>query len=107
MAEMWRPIPGHRKYQVSNYGRVRMRPHAVSHAGVHTYVIPEPLAIYHSATGVASCHLAGPLNGRYHIAPMVLHAFLGHHPPGAVPHHDDGDPRNCNLANLAWCYPEN
>ena len=42
----------------------------------------------------------------YYIAALVLTAWHGDRPEGAVAQHYDGDPLNCHADNLYWGYPQ-
>lgn len=46
------------------------------------------------------CRDSGRRNSKTHI--LVLEAFVGPRPPGAVARHLDGNPRNNALGNLVW-----
>jgi hypothetical protein len=46
------------------------------------------------------CRDTGRRNSKAHI--LVLEAFVGPRPPGAVARHLDGNPRNNTLDNLIW-----
>jgi hypothetical protein len=104
-AERWLPVVGYEGlYEVSDLGRVR--------------------SIHHKASGVtrprAPWILAQTSNGRHggHVTvelrdenskrrnrlvhQLVLNAFIGPRPAGTGGAHDDGDPTNNRLGNLAW-----
>lgn len=87
MKETWVPIV--KGYEVSSRGRVRSlwrkKPHVLK---------PVP-----DGRG----YLRVSLSGKWHrIHNLVLTAFVGPRPKGAVGMHLDGNPRNNRLENLMW-----
>lgn len=42
----------------------------------------------------------------YYVAALVLEAWVGPRPEGAVAQHYDADPMNCSLENLFWGFPQ-
>ena len=89
-AEIWMPVPGFDKYEVSNLGRVK------SHSrGAPRILRPGPTNYGHLSV------VLGRGNTRM-VHALVLTAFVGPRPPGADCRHLDGDPTNNHLANLRW-----
>lgn len=101
------------RYEVSDHGRVRSLDRIVIEATTgrqrrHKGRIIKP------AANVVSGHLTvclPPANGeartskrnaRYYVHRLVLEAFVGPAPSGLIGCHDDDDPSNNRLGNLAW-----
>lgn len=92
--EEWRPVSGmNGRYEVSNLGRIRnftsghiLRP-SISNAGYrfHSFWLPE---LGHAR--------------RTTIHSIVLEAFKGLRPSGAIARHLNGDPLDNRAENLAW-----
>lgn len=95
--EIWRPIPGHDDYFVTNLGRV------IS----YKYGMIRPLAQTRTRAGYAKVGLYGGPGVRretlVHI--LVAEAFLGPRPEDHEVRHLDGNPRNSHLFNLAYGTP--
>jgi len=97
--EQWRPIPGLRKYAVSDRGRVwsfwgkgkLLRQRFLRPTGGRRYIA---FALYENGTR------------RQHLAHrLVLEAFVGPCPPGHEGAHLDGSRDNNTPSNLAWVTP--
>lgn len=97
MTEDWRWIPGYEGlYQVSSLGRV---------ASVPGRRRRERLVFSPEITGAGYrratlCRDGARSRASIHV--LVLLAFAGPRPPGAVCRHLDGDRKNNQLANLRW-----
>ncbi len=87
-AEVWRTIPGHPNYQVSNIGRTRN--------GRNFRV----LKLRYLPNGYVQSTLGKGYTKYVHR--LVLLAFVGPCPPGKECAHDDGVKTNNKLGNLAW-----
>lgn len=95
MEEEWRAVPGHPNHRVSSEGRVwsgLKGPGRILRSAVDQY-------------GYPIVSLWDPVerrgqSRRVHI--LMLEAFVGPRPPGAVIRHLDSDPANCVLTNLAY-----
>ncbi|MCV7358519.1 NUMOD4 motif-containing HNH endonuclease [Mycolicibacterium fluoranthenivorans] len=88
-SEQWRVVPSHPEYEVSDRGRVRS---ATSGAP-----IPQHLK---SQRGYPSVSV--PRGKTPYVHAMVLEAFIGPRPSGAVTRHINDDPRDNRLENLTW-----
>ena len=91
--EVWLPVRGFPRYEVSNFGRIRriggriLKP-SVSQGYLH----------------VSLCRDGEIATKRVHV--VVLCAFCGPAPfEGAQAAHNDGDALNCGLTNLRWATP--
>lgn len=108
--EIWKDVPNHSNYEVSNEGRVRNKAtgKALSSSGS---IKGEGYAGVTLGTGV------GTGNGRksnglkmksYKVHRLVMLAFVGPCPEGCNVNHKDGDKRNNSLSNLEYVsYSEN
>lgn len=90
-AETWRPVVDGPAYEVSSLGRVRsvatgrvLRARPCKGRGGHLQV------------------QLGRAGGNRYVHALVLEAFVGPRPDGAVARHLDGDPTNNRPGNLAW-----
>lgn len=101
MEEIWKSIPGHTGYEVSNLGRIRSLDRVITNSlgrqaklkgkilkpgpheyGYHSYVIGKGLRVL--------------------VHRIVLEVFVGKAPPLFEACHCDGDPKNNRLDNLRW-----
>lgn len=87
--EVWLPVPGHNgRYEISSLGTVRS-------------LVGKPRLM--RQTSQAAGYLRVTLGGRtYSVHRLVLLAFRGEPPCGYEVAHEDGNPRNNSLSNLAW-----
>jgi len=91
--EAWAPLPGDWRYQISNHGRVR------------SYCSGPPKLLRCSIGRYVTLRTDGVT--RY-VHELVLTAFAGPRPPGAVCRHLNDDPHDNRAENLAWgTYEEN
>lgn len=92
----WRPVPGHEtNYEVSDDGRVRSRPRPRTKGGL--------LRCKVGKRGYLAVSLvSGGRQETREVHRIVAAAFIGPRPPGQEVRHLDGDPLNCNLANLRY-----
>jgi hypothetical protein len=98
--EEWREIPGFPGYDVSDAGRVRSWLTYRGKAG------PRLLKTPINSSGYPALHLQTPTGGRVRpVHTLVLAAFVGRRPEGAVIRHLDGDSTNSRLANLTYGTP--
>lgn len=108
--EIWKPIPGHEGYEVSDLGRVRSLDRVVSVSYVSTRY-SEPRHDTRNIKGrilkpkwdkarYAYVMLAGRVSFTIH--QLVMMAFVGPCPPGLIVRHRDDDGFNNKLSNL--CY---
>jgi hypothetical protein len=95
--EIWRAVVGHEgRYEISDLGRVR------------SLLQRQPRILAQSAKrhrrGCLSVELRADGSKRVHrlVHQLVLEAFVGPRPEGHGGAHDDGDPTNNRLPNLAW-----
>lgn len=108
-AEEWRPVLGYEgRYEVSNVGRVRSVDRTVEVRGqVPRRLAGQVLETRLTTTGYPAIRLsrgeenpnARPLRKTCH---LVLEAFVGQRPPGAICRHLDDDKTNNHLENLRW-----
>ena len=101
--EVWRPVIGHEgKYEVSNIGRVRSVDHMV-YAGEGRQRLAKGRILKPGSLrrqGHQYVNL-GKGNSRY-VHQLVLEAFVGTMPDGAVTRHLNGIPTDNRVENLAW-----
>ncbi|NHN93799.1 NUMOD4 motif-containing HNH endonuclease [Acetobacter sicerae] len=89
--EMWRPIEGFPKYEVSSYGKVRR-------AGSGKQIMQ---SWTHGYAYISLCADGGVKTRRVHR--LVAEAFIGTPPfEGAILAHNDGDKTNNRADNLRW-----
>lgn len=92
MAEQWRPVPGHERYEVSDLGRVRN-----ARTGYVLALIPH-------SEGYVMVHLGRRARCQL-VHRLVCAAFHGP-PPATMPRphadHIDFDPTNNRPSNLRW-----
>lgn len=103
--EQWRPVPGYEGfYEVSDFGQVRSLDRLIHERSGHVRrKSGRILSPWAAESGHLHLHLR--VNGVRRHAPvhvLVLTAFTGPRPAGLESLHDDGDPTNNRLANLAW-----
>lgn len=98
--EAWRPIPGYAGYEVSDRGRVVSRqPYRGSRE-------PRLMSATPNEWGYLTVHLSAPNGGAVaRVHALVLLAFEGERPNGAIIRHLDGDPANNSLENLRYGTP--
>ena len=91
MAEQWRDVAGFPGYRISDAGRVAgPRGHIIRGDGVRGY------------TRVTLC---GETRERRLVHHLVLEAFAGARPTGAIARHLSGDHSDNRAVNLAWGTP--
>ena len=86
--EVWKPIPGHIKYEVSNMGRVRS--------------IRKGIVMKASLTNRGYPMLALGRGPRFYIHRLVMLAFIGPCPEGYEVNHKDYNRQNPKLENLEY-----
>lgn len=92
--ETWRQVIGHPWYEVSDHGRVR------SYKQWRGSPVPRILIPTIGKKGYPFVGIDG-IPGRQ-VHSLVLEAFVGPRPTGAVTRHLDGNRANSRLNNLAW-----
>ncbi|MHA2264254.1 MAG: NUMOD4 motif-containing HNH endonuclease [Candidatus Thorarchaeota archaeon] len=93
---MWKKIPQHSNYQVSNFGRVRSKRKVL-----------KPRVLYPQGYLKVALSEDGFVSDCY-IHHLVLEAFVGARPFGTETSHLDGDPTNNHISNLVWeCHEDN
>jgi len=101
--EIWKDIPGHLGYEVSNLGRVR----SYRKRG-NTVVLcknPQRILMQHIDKKSKSSYPRYRVNlsGKFLVVHrLVLLAFVGPCPEGMEACHNDGNPYNNRLDNLRW-----
>lgn len=86
--EIWKKVPGHEQYQVSNMGNV---------LGARG----KPIKPYdRKNNGYLSAWISGK---NFTIHSLVMLAFIGHRPNGNVINHINGIPWDNRLENLEYC----
>jgi hypothetical protein len=100
--EVWKVIPGHEAYEVSNFGRVR----SWYKGGRGNYRRATPAIISGGVlkNGYRLFSLAPGRQQRY-AHRLVALAFLGPCPPGMQVNHIDGNKTNNHLSNLEYVTP--
>ena len=105
MVEEWKPVVGYEGiYEVSSIGRIRTvervairgngRPHRVRQTIRKTVTMPK---------GYISVRLIRDgVNTTHTVHSLVLAAFVGPRPAGAISRHLNGDPGDNRVENLAW-----
>lgn len=109
--ERWLPVVGYEGYyEVSDFGRVRSLDRLVPRRGQGTLRVKgRVLSPGTHGTEWGERFVVGlsrdgsTVNAR--IAPLVLAAFVGPRPAGAVACHDNGDSTDDRLSNLRWDTP--
>lgn len=112
MNESWLPVSGLEDiYEVSDAGRVRSINRLTCHSRVSGAVVPRffpgQVLKLRSRRGASEVHLS--VNGAKRwakVAHLVLEAFVGARPAGAVGVHINGDHSDNSLSNLEWRLPE-
>jgi hypothetical protein len=85
----WRPVPGFPAYEVSALGEVRRG--------------GRQLSLFQDGSGYLAVTLCeGGVRKRFRVHSVVLLAFAGPRPRGAVSRHLDGDPHNNAAENLTY-----
>jgi hypothetical protein len=102
---IWRPVVGFEGlYSVSNLGDVRSEPRTcATKAGGTRPVVACLLRPTLGTRGYPCVTLF--INGKRHykrVHLLVLEAFIGPQPAGTEGAHNDGNPLNCEAANLRW-----
>lgn len=104
--EVWKPIPGHEGYEVSDQGRVRSlsRVIRVQYAKGFSQERRLPGRMLKPKWVVGSKYDLVTLTRQKpcYVHHLVLLAFVGPCPRGKVVRHLDGDPHNNNLENLRY-----
>jgi hypothetical protein len=104
--ERWSPLPEWEGlYEISDLGRVRTVPRIVKSGRSGWRQVPSRIRrLGKHSFGYSLVVMTAP--GRQRVTKMlhslVLEAFVGPRPPGAVACHNDGDPGNNRLDNLRW-----
>lgn len=108
--ERWLPVVGFEdSYEVSDHGNVRSVPRevvVVSRAG-NPFIRKLTGKLLSPSKAGPGEHLSVVLSrkGEYHsvrVHHLVLEAFVGPQPTGALGLHRDDDPRNNHVSNLRW-----
>jgi HNH endonuclease/NUMOD4 motif len=103
MNEIWRPIPGHAGYQVSDRGRVRSLDRTITYmtkwGPVQRRLNGQELKPGPTTGGYPTVVLEGRTRYIHH---CVLEAFVGPRPLRHEAAHGDGNPLNNTLSNLRW-----
>jgi hypothetical protein len=104
MNEQWRPIPGHPGHEVSDLGRVRSVDRMIQVGPSRERIYRgRVLQIVINSHGRPAIDLSsGGRRKKRLVQTLVLEAFAGARPPGAVCCHNDGDKLNNRLTNLRW-----
>lgn len=85
----WKSVPGYEAYEVSDSGQVRRRGRLLRGSP--------------GKNGYPVVHLRAPEGGRRaYVHQLVLEAFVGPRPDGAVACHADGTRTNNQVSNLRW-----
>lgn len=97
MEEIWKQIPDYPKYEASNTGNIR------------NIVRKIPLTAHISTRGgyrLVNLSIATKGGHTRKCSRLVLLAFVGKCPDGFHAAHLDGNSKNDELSNLAWCSPK-
>lgn len=103
--EIWRPVVGYEgSHEVSNIGRVRSVTRVVIRSNGRPHTVPGRVLATHP---MEKGHRRITLNklGRlrtFTVHSLVLEAFVGPRPEGAVCRHLNGDPADNRVENLRW-----
>ncbi len=92
MTEIWKPIPGYDRYEISNMGRVR------SFAWSYKATIPRLLKLIENDRGYVYFRIK---QKHFRLNRMVLIVFVGDEPLLDASH-IDSDKHNNKLDNLIW-----
>ena len=99
MSEKWLPVVGYEGlYEVSDEGRVRSLDRVSSDGSRRKGRVLTPTGINHVHVTLSS----RGVKRKPSVHRLVLEAFLGPPPAGAIGCHRDDDPRNNCLRNLYW-----
>ena len=108
MIEVFKPIPGHPGYEVSNQGSVRSLDRTVikHHFGVDREFALRGriLALRRHPQGYRGVSLGQGSQATVHS--LVMLAFVGERPDGAWINHKNGDKTDNRLENLEYCTPK-
>lgn len=103
--EMWRPVRGwDGLYEVSSHGRVRSLDRLVHYPdGRRSYLKPGRILGWRSR-GYGRVVLVAPGRQKYEafVHDLVLEAFVGPRPDGAICCHWDDNKQNNHVSNLRW-----
>lgn len=99
-SEEWRPVVGwESRYEVSDLGRVRGI--ATQRGSREPRIIAPQLNVARGGYPQVRFY-AGSIRRRAYVHTVVLAAFVGPRPDGAVTRHLNGDPADSRLANLTY-----
>lgn len=98
MKEIWKKIPEHPTYEVSNKGKVRSLYYRKK-----LREIPRLISIRNDTNGYPQSSIEGK---RMPVHSLVLLAFVSPRPKGYYGCHYDGNPTNNHIENLRWDTPK-
>lgn len=100
--ELWKPVPGHVNYEVSNTGKVRTRGHVRTYEDGSTLSVEPQDLDCKFTSGYKYVWIDGEPNKVHR---LVAETFLPN--PDGCPwvRHKDNDIRNNNVDNLEWSSP--
>jgi hypothetical protein len=106
--EVFKPIPGHPGYEVSNLGRVRSLDRIVIRhlrgADRECSLRGKVLAVRKHPQGYRGVSLGNGKQATVHS--LVMLAFVGERPEGGWINHENGDKADNRLENLEYCTPK-
>lgn len=104
-AEQWRPVPGYEGlYEVSSEGRVKALPKIDAQGGRRRERMFRPSRMDAGGHLGVKLRKDGVVTSRY-VHHLVLEAFVGPRPDGAVGCHWNDTPDDNRLSNLRWGSP--
>lgn len=104
--EIWKPIPGFERYEISNHGRLRALyfKNGLTEKKYDDPKLRKPSPCDRGYYRTALCKDGKQYNKSIHS--LVAEAFLGPRPEGYHCAHLDGNPSNNHVSNLMWCTPK-
>jgi hypothetical protein len=100
-AEEWRDVTDWEGlYEVSSHGRVRTIAHTVTRSNGRPLTVSAKFVGFTTSEGRRAVRL--PDGKQHEVADLVLCAFVGPRPPGAMALHSDDDPQHNHRENLRW-----
>jgi hypothetical protein len=104
MMKVFKPIPGHAGYEVSDQGTVRSLDRIIERNGKPARLCGRTLSLRRHTQGYKAVSLGNGKQATVHS--LVMLAFEGPRPHGAWINHINGDKTDNRLINLEYCTPK-